>query len=125
MAPEKTTSASDLYTQYKTVSLFFLFGGILGVLIGLIHLADLAVSGFSAIGLGDFLQNVGIGVANLGCYSLLRKRSARAIWLFGLTILAIQVYSYAVGRGLNLMMLIVGAVFLWMLFNLQRQNEIG
>jgi hypothetical protein len=54
---------------------------------------------------------------------MLAKGKAWVIWLVGGTILASIIYSFAMERGFNLIIAIIGVYFLWRLITLKRKGK--
>ncbi len=95
----------------KQLSLLLYIYGVLGLVFGAIHLFAY-FSTRSSISLSDALFNAGVGILGLLAGWFFTKGNKLAILVVVAYILASLGYSYLVGRGINLIMLVLGFVLL-------------
>jgi hypothetical protein len=91
-------------------SLMYIYGA-LGLVFGVLHLFTYFSTG-SSISLSDALFNAGDGILGLLAGWLFARGSKLAILVIVITILVSLVYSDLVGRGINLVTLLLGLVLL-------------
>ncbi|MFZ0544551.1 MAG: hypothetical protein WAM60_03900 [Candidatus Promineifilaceae bacterium] len=119
----ETTNTSS--KSKKTLVQVFTLGGILGIVAGLIHLTSGLRSEFTNIIVGDMAINMLFGLLSFLAAWLL-KRGNKAVFIVVIAeIIAGVGFAFAVGRGLNFVILIAGAYFLWQLYGLWKQGELA
>lgn len=91
-------------------SLMYIYGA-LGLIFGALHLFSY-FSTRSIVSLWDASFNAGDGILGLLAGWLFDQGSKLAVLVIVITILTSLFYSYLVGRGLNLMTLLLGIVLL-------------
>jgi hypothetical protein len=104
------------------VTAFTLLGGA-GILVAAIGLIRALPSGLSDVQLTDSVFNAVFGILFLIYAQMLAKGKAWVIWLVGGTISASIIYSFAMGRGFNWIIAIIGVYFLWRLITLKRKGK--
>ena len=97
----KTLSKSSLFQ-------IFAIGGIVGIVAGLVHLYSGLTSEFTTIIIGDMAINMLFGVLSLIAAWLLRQGKTAVIYIVIIWIAAGVFYAFAVGRGLNFLLLLPG-----------------
>ncbi|MCL4261668.1 MAG: hypothetical protein KJ069_00565 [Anaerolineae bacterium] len=102
----------------------FLFGGLLSIVFGFIHISSGLTSDFTSIIIGDAIINILSGLLFLVAAWLLSQGKQATIIVVVLSILASIIYAFVVGRGVNFVAIIVGAFLLWQLYGLKRQGEL-
>lgn len=102
---QANTEQSQLLRQLTT---YFLVGGVAGVIFGLIHWAGILTEGITNIRLSDAVFNTLIGVVGFICWRLLLGRKRLVVFVWGAAVVSALVYSYAVGRGLNVVIAVAG-----------------
>jgi hypothetical protein len=110
--------------NFKALEIYLKVGGLAGILFGLIHLWSITSQGFTPLRLGDAVINATIGTLFLVSAWTLSNRKLMTMWVFGSTILLSLIYGFAVGRGLNYIYIIFGAVLLMLFFSLKKNKEI-
>ena len=123
--PEEAPPAGGKTLSLASVVQILTWFGILDVAIGLFHLTAGMVSGFTPVVWRDFLFNTGEGVLVFASSRLLARRKLAGFWLFIGCMLFSMVYSFWMGRGVNVVTAIFGGYLIWMLFNLQKQGELS
>ena len=104
------------------VTAFTLLGGA-GILVAVISLIRALPSGLSDVQLTDSVFNAVFGILFLIYAQMLAKGKVWVIWLVGGTILASIIYSFAMERGFNLIITIIGVYFLWRLIAIKRKGK--
>ncbi|MDX1614086.1 MAG: hypothetical protein R3300_07220 [Candidatus Promineifilaceae bacterium] len=99
----------------KQLSRLMLFVGVLGLIFAGVHAAAYLSSG-APISLSDALFNAADGALFLAGGVLVARRRAAAILFPLLSVVASLIYSYAVGRGFNVIALLLGGAFLILTF---------
>jgi hypothetical protein len=102
----------------QIVKLSYFSAGLLG-LFGLINLTS---SG--AMGVADGIFNMGMGVILFFIGLALKQGKKLAFYLVGLEIVASLLYSYFVGRGINFVMIAVGAIWFTWLYGFWKNGEL-
>jgi hypothetical protein len=123
MSTDQVAAAeSQLLTK---LMFFFRVVGWAGILIGLVHLMFIFIDSYAAIRLSDALINMFSGAIGLVCWRLLilRKRVVMAVWVGG--VVAAVIYAFAVGRGLNVIVIVSGSLILGGLVVLSRRQELS
>lgn len=101
----------DVLKSRTQLSNLMFLGGILGLIFGLLHLSTFLSSG-SSIALSDAGINAGLGVLDLLGGWLVRRGRLVVILVASSVILASLIYAYVVGRGFNIVSLVLGGLFL-------------
>ncbi len=115
------TEQSQLLRQLTT---YFLVGGVAGVIFGLVHWVGILAEGFTTIQFFDALFNTLFGVVGLICWRLLLGCKRLVVVVWGAVVVSILVYAFAVGRGFNIVIAVVGALIAAALVSLWRRGEL-
>lgn len=109
-AGKRSVGKNTLVVRRQLASLLFI-GGVAGVLFGGIHLLSYRSLG-ADLSLADAGMNLGMGLFALLAGGLMVRGKKLAIFLVSIGLVASIVYSLLAGRGLNLLVLVAGGVFL-------------
>lgn len=123
--PEESPPAGGKTLSRHSVVLILTWFGIMDVMIGLFHLTAGLVNGFTSVVWADFLFNSLTGALVFAASRLLARGKLAGFWIFIGCMLVSMVYSFWMGRGVNLVTAIFGGYLIWMLFNLQKQGELS
>ena len=107
-----------------SLSRIFFIGGLLSIFFGFIHLTSGLSSEFTSVIIGDTVINTLNGLLWLVAVWLLAQGKQEVIWVVIVGLLASIVYAFAIGRGANIVSIVVGAFFLWQLYTLKKQGEL-
>ena len=124
-APEETPPTGRGTLSRHSVVLILTWFGIMDVMIGLFHLTTGLVSGFTSVIWADFIFNTLTGGLVFASSRLLARGKLAGFWLFIGCMLFSMVYSFWMGRGVNLVAAIFGGYLIWLLYNLQKQGELS
>jgi hypothetical protein len=105
----------------KQLFLFFMLGGILGLIFGGIHLSAYLQTQ-SGISLSDACLNAGLGLGCLIGAWLTSKGRILVAAVAGLYVLAALIYGLAVGRGVNYFALLFGAMLGFWIYTLWKDK---
>lgn len=115
---------AEKYTPFRMLILILTLLGLFSILTGLISLLGALFGGASGVLWEDVIFNVAFGGLVFLSTRVLAKRKALGIWIFLAAILLSLGYSYFMGRGVNVVMALFGAVVGWQLFRLKQRGEI-
>ncbi len=110
--------------DYKIFKWLFFIAGIGSITNGLIRAIGIILNGGTNIQVWDAIFNTSFGIIYFICLWFYNNRNKNVIWIYGFSILLSIGYSFAVGRGFNYPMVIIGAYFIYQLFNLSKTNEL-
>ena len=110
--------------HYNFIKWFFLLGGVLSILSGLIHTFGFFTDDFSNIKMWDAIFNSSVGVIYLICYWFFNRQQNLVVWIFIFSVLLSIGYAFAVGRGFNYFSAIFGAYIVYRLLQLKKTNEL-
>jgi hypothetical protein len=99
--------------------------GLFGILASGLILFGGLTSGFSNEQTADLAFNICFAILFFACSRVLARGRAWVIWLFTGTILFSFVYSLAMERGFNFLILLVGALLFWRLWTLKQNGDIS
>jgi hypothetical protein len=102
----------------QIVKLSYFSAGLLG-LFGIINLTSGA-----ELGIADGLFNMGMGVILFFVGLALKQGKKLAFYLVGLEIVASLIYGFSVGRGINFVMIAVGAIWFIWLYSFWKNGEL-
>jgi glucose dehydrogenase len=116
--PKLTTT-----TPLGALGFFFGLGGVLLIILGLVHLYGLMTQGYTVTRMGDMAVNILSGLLYLICAVLIARKNPAAIWLFTFTIGVSLYYSFWAGRGFNYLSLILGVFILLQLYKFMKMGK--
>jgi len=119
--PPRPTSPG-LYNEVRTI--FGVQGGA-GVILAVVLVYDFVFTSHLPVVLYDALFNLFTAVTGFASLWLLLKHKAQVIWVSGLTLLACNIYSFAVGRGLNWIFSIFQIVMILCIAPLIRRKQLA
>lgn len=109
---------------YQTVKWYFIIVGAGLIINGFIHTLGLLSGVITKIQIFDAIFNAGLGIIYLFCVWLYTKRNKIVIWIFGFAVLLSIGYPFAVGRGFNFPIVIIGSIVMYQLLQLVKTNEL-
>jgi len=118
---EDNPGPSKVFNQAKW---YFLFGGVLLIIFGFIHVFGFFTGEFTYLKLWDAIFNTSLGIIHMICFIYLNKRQMLVVWIYGFSILLSIGYGFVVGRGFNYFIAIFGAFIIYRLFELKKTNEL-
>lgn len=122
--PGETPPGAEKYTPFRMLILILSLLGLFTILAGVISLLAALSGGVSGVLWEDVIFNVTFGGLVFLSTRMLAKRRPAGIWIFLAAILLSLGYSFFMGRGLNVVMALFGAVVGWQLFRLKQRGEI-
>ena len=99
--------------------------GVVGLLSGLVSLANLFSEGFSWLGIGDTISNLTFSVLMITASRWMMKGRLAAIWLFSAAILITLIYNLIAGRGANVTLAAVGVVGAILILVMEKNGELS
>lgn len=117
-------SRSTPSSHYQNLVSGFLMLGLIGLGLSALHWVGIVRDGVNPTRLADALFNSGFAFLELICYLLLKQRRQIVIGVVGLGVVGSIAYSFAMGRGFNLIISLLGMIMLFALFSLCRHGEL-
>ena len=102
----------------------FRAAGVIGLIFGTFHALAAIADNAGMIRFYDAILNFGLGVVALICAELLVKGRVSVLYLSGVTIAVLLVYSLVMGRGFNFVIAIIGGILVGLLIALRQRAEI-
>lgn len=106
----------------KMLGIMLLLVGSGGVIAGATHLMGVFTLPADPFRLGDAIENLVFGLFNLAAWRLALKGRMLSLWLFLTSIVISLVYSFAVGRGLNVILAIIGVYIAILALQMRKQG---
>ena len=103
----------------------FNFGGILGLVVSLIHLYGGLTDEFTSVIVGDIAINMIFSQFSFLSAWFVKQEKQAVIYLVIIWMLTGIVYGFAIGRGVNFIIIIACGFFLWQLFSLRKQGKLS
>ncbi|MEZ4862834.1 MAG: hypothetical protein R3C14_16070 [Caldilineaceae bacterium] len=109
--------------RYRLIGWLF-YGGIGGIAFGGIHLWSFYTLG-DRIAFYDAMFNILLGVSYFASFRLVEKGKFLAVQVCAVSLVAALLYGWIMGRGFNVIMLVIGGVLLWQVIQLWRRGELA
>lgn len=109
--------------QASQLATFFVIMAIGLSIAGGIHLFSIVDSGFTSVALADTIYHFTLGIVVFFCSRLLKKRNPLVIYLMGAVGVIAVLYAFLMGRGFNVVMVIIAGFFVWQLSKLTKAEK--